>query len=194
MIKESAVNDFDIEEEKRAKEYLKKCDPQDPIVKALTSLLSKIDATPVPRPNIYIRMRSMLRKWYYAVARSGLILKIIIIFLAIQSVSTFFLTAVILTTRPTLGFDDWGKFYASILAGIFVLIGLFTLRLSKVESYRFFRIAMLITILLGEFFAFMSTQWFELINLSANIFILMVINYAQFIERQKQKTKILITS
>lgn len=190
MIKESAINDFDIEEEKRAKEYLKKCDPNDPIVQSLTSLLSKIDATPVSRPNMYTRVRMLIRAWYYAVARSGIILKGVILFLVLQTMGTFFQTAVILTTRPTLGLDEWGKLYSSSLAGVFVLIGLFALRFSKVEAYRFFRIAMLIAILLTEFFAFMSSQWFELFNLTANIFILLVINYAQSIEQQK-KTKVL---
>ena len=35
MIKESAVNDFDEEEERRAVEYLRNCDPKNPTVKAL---------------------------------------------------------------------------------------------------------------------------------------------------------------
>lgn len=194
MIKESAINDFDTEEEKRAKEYLKRCDPENPIVQSLTSLLDKIDTTEVPQPNIYTRMRTMLRNWYYAVARSGVILKVVMIYLVLQTLSTFFQTAVILMTRPTLGLDEWGKLYSSSLAGIFVLMGFFSLRFSKVEAYRFFRIALLINIFLTEFFAFMHSEWLELINLSANLFILLVINYAQTIEKQKQKTKVLIAA
>jgi hypothetical protein len=193
MIKESAINDFDVEEEKRARDYLKKCDQNNPIVKSLTNLLSKIDATPVPQPNLYTRTRAMLRRWYYTVARSGIIINVVIVFLVVQTVSTFFQTGVILMTKPTLALDEWGKLYSSSLAGVFVLIGLFSLRFSKAEAYRFFRIAMLIAILLTEFFAFMRSQWFELINLSANIFILLVINYAQTLEKQKNKTKVLVT-
>lgn len=191
MIKESAINDFDIEEEKRAKDYLKKCDPQNPIVQSLSKLLEKIDATPIGRPNLYTRVRTMLRMWYFAVARSGVVINIVIGYLILQTFTTLFQTAVILTTRPTLAFDEWGKLYSSCLAGFFVLIGLFSLRFSKNEAYRFFRIAMLIAILLTEFFAFMRSQWFELFNLTANIFILLVINYAQFVEQQKNKTKVL---
>lgn len=193
MIKESAINDFDVEEEKRAREYLKKCDPNNPIVQSLTSLLSKIDATPVPTPNIYTRIRTLIRKWYYAVACSEIIIKVVIVFLVVQTVSTLFQTAIILTTRPTLALDEWGKLYSSSLAGIFVLIGLFSLKFSKHEAYRFFRIAMLIAILLTEFFAFMRSQWFELFNLAANIFVLLIINYAQYLEQQKNKTKVLPT-
>jgi hypothetical protein len=194
MIKESAINDFDIEEEKRAKEYLKRCDPANPIVQSLTSLLTKIDATETPQPNLYTKLRMQLRQWYYTVARSGIILKVVMAYLVLQTLSTFFQTAVILMTRPTLGLDEWGKLYSSSLAGVFVLMGFFSLRFSKVEAYRFFRIAMLITIFLTEFFAFMHSEWLELINLCANIFILLVINYAQTLEKQKHKTKLLATA
>jgi hypothetical protein len=100
----------------------------------------------------------------------------------VQSISLFLST-------PILRFDEWGKLYSSCLAGIFVMIGVFALRFSKVESYRFFRISVLISILLTEFFAFMRSQWFELIGLSANIFILLVVNYAMAMEKQKNKSK-----
>lgn len=190
MIKESAINDFDIEEEKRAKDYLKRCDPQNPIVQSLTKLVANINAAPIGRPNIYTRIRTTLRNWYFAVAGAGIVIKSVIGYLILQTLITLFQTAVILTTRPTLAFDEWGKLYASCLAGVFVLMGVFSLRFSKIEAYRFFRIAMLIAILLTEFFAFMRSQWFELFNLTANLFILLVINYAQFEEQQKNKLKV----
>lgn len=194
MIKESAVNDFDIEEEKRAKDYLKKCDQKDPIVKSLVSLLAKIDATPVSRPNIYTRVRMMLRKWYYTVARSGTVVKVVIVYLALQTLGTFFQTAIILINRPVLALDEWGKLYSATLAGIFVLMGLFALRFSKVEAYRFLRIALLISILLTEFFAFMRSQWLEVFNLAANVFVLLVIHYVQNLEKEKIKSKVLASS
>jgi hypothetical protein len=186
MIKESAINDFDIEEEKRATEYLNKCDQSNPIVPALKKLLTRIDATPAPKPNMFTRGRILLREWYYKVARSGVILNGIIIFLAFDTLKTFFQSVTFFIVKPVLPFDEWGKLYSSSLAGFFIIIGLFALRFSKVEAYRFFRIAMLISILLTEFFAFMKSQWFELISLSANIFIFMIINYAMAMEKQKK--------
>lgn len=187
MIKEAAINDFDIEEEKQAKEYLNKCDPKDPIVPALKSLMSNIEANPSPPPGIYTRVRVNLRNWYYTVARSGYILNGIIVYLAFNTLRTLLQSVSLFIEKPQMPFYEWGQLYSSTLAAVFVVIGLMALRFSRAEAYRFFRIAMLITILLTEFFAFMHTQWYELIGLAANIFILMVINYAMALEKQKQK-------
>lgn len=187
MVKESAINDFDIEEEKRAEHYLKKCDPKNPIVDSLTKLLKRIDATEPPEPSIYTRIRIFLRNYYYTLAQSGLIVNLIIVFLAVQTLRTFFKSATLLAVHPDLPFSEWGQLYSSSLAGAFVLIGLLALRFSRVEAFRFFRIAMLITILLTEFFAFINSEWYEVIILFANILILLIINYAMNAEKQKAK-------
>jgi hypothetical protein len=187
MIKESASNDFDKEEERRAKEYLKHCDKNSYIVQTLRSLLSHIDALPVSKPNIYTRGKQLLRLWYYKVAGSDIILKGVIFFLALQTFRILVEAALLLIARPDLSFAEWGKVGSSVLAGIFSLIGFFALRFSKAEAYRFFRIAILITLFLTEFFAFMSSQWYELFGLFATVFILVVINYAQALERAKQQ-------
>ena len=55
MIKESAINDFDEEEEKRALEYLKKCDPNNPIVIALKHLLSQLEVEENPPPGYFFQ-------------------------------------------------------------------------------------------------------------------------------------------
>lgn len=188
MLKESASNDFDKEEERRAREYLKHCDKKNPIVPALRELLSHIDALPVSKPNIFVRCKDVLKHWYYKVAGSDIILKGVMIFLALQTIRILVEAAFLLIARPELSFAEWGKVLSSVLAGIFSLIGFFALRFSKVEAFRFFRIAILITLLLTEFFAFMSSQWYELFGLFATVFILVVINYAQALEQEKQKS------
>src|SRR6266550_2105075 len=68
MIKESAINDFDEEEEKRAVEFLKKCDQDNPIVKALKRLLTQLEVEENPPPGIVTKFRRMLRRQYYVVA------------------------------------------------------------------------------------------------------------------------------
>lgn len=186
LIKESAVNDFDIDEERRAISYLRHCDPKDPIVSLLSKLLSRMEVAPV-QVGIYTKFRRILRSWYYNIARSGVVLNGIIIYLAIETFRTFFESASLFMTRPALPFREWGQLYSSVLAGCFVLIGLAALKFSKHEALRFFRVSMLITILLTEFFAFMRSQWYELIGLTINICMLLVINYAMFREKNKAK-------
>lgn len=188
MIKESAIDDFDEEEEKRAAEYLRKCDPANPIVVALKKLLANIQVVPSPAPGPFTLLRRSARKAYNKVAASSFILNTVIIFLTIQTLWIFLQTALLLMGRPELSFSETGQLYASILAGAFVLIGLFALRFSKFEAYRYFHIALLITILLTQFFALMILQWYEIGILAANIFMLLVINYAMIRERKKSKS------
>lgn len=185
-LKEAAINDFDEDEERKAYEYLHKCDPQNPIVQSLTTLLSKMTAAPTPPPSTFTKIQAIIKNWYYLIAKSDLIIKIIIFYLAFQTVDTIINSSILALTKQRLPFDEWGKLYASGLAAIFVIIGLLSLKFSKLEAYRFFRIAVLISILLTQFFSFMRGGWIELIPLLANIFILMVINYAMAMEQQKK--------
>ncbi len=187
MIKESAINDFDEEEEKRAVEYLKHCDPKNPIVKALKSLLTQLEVEENPPPGIVTKIRRAIRNWYYVIAQAGFVINIVIVFLILQTTLTIIRVATISLYRPVLSFSEWGQLYSSILAGIFVVFGLLALRFSRVEAYRFFRIAVLVTILLTQFFLFMHLGWTDIIGLLVNVFTLVVINYAMVRDKKKAK-------
>jgi hypothetical protein len=178
MIKESAVNDFDQEEERRAVEYLRNCDPKNPIVKALKGLLSQLEVEANPPPGILTKIRRAIRQQYYVIARSGLVVNSVIILLVISTVFTLTQIATLSSHRPLVSFSEWGQLYSSILSGIFVLIGLFALRFSRAEAYRFFRISVLVTLLLTQFFILMHLAWFDIFGLLLNVFALLVINYA----------------
>ncbi len=186
MVKEAAVNDFDIEEEKQALEYLRHCDPQDPIVKNIYQLLAQIHTIPMQKPTILTRFRVLLRNSYYMIAKSGIILQIIIIFLTIQAVINIATSVLLFVSHIHMAFDEWGTLYSSILSGIFVIIGLVSLRFSKEEAYASLRISVLITILITQFFTFLRTPSFALFSLAINLFIYFVINYATFREQQKK--------
>ncbi len=188
MIKESAVNDFDEEEERRASEYLSKCDPTNPIVKALKRLLSQLAVEKNPPPGFFSRIRRSLRQQYYVIARSGFVVNAIIIFLVLSTIWTIFKIVSLSLYRPILPFSESGQLYASILSGIFVIIGVVSLRISRVEAYRFFRIAVLVTILLTQFFVLMRLEWYDIFGLVLNVFALFVINYAMIRDRKKFKT------
>ena len=187
MIKESAINDFDEEEEKRAVEYLKHCDQDNPIVKALKRLLTQLEVEENPPPGIVSKIRRAIRNWYYTIAKAGFVINVVIVFLILQTALTITKVATISLYRPVLSFSDWGQLYSSILAGIFVVFGLLALRFSRVEAYRFFRIAVLVTILLTQFFVFMHLEWNSIVVLGINVFTLFVINYAMIRDRKKVK-------
>lgn len=186
MIKESAIDDFDVEEERRAEEYLRHCDQSHPIVQALTKLVRSLRVVQSPKPGILSRFRRQARKIYYKLANSGTVITSILFYLTAQTVWTFVSSVFYFTHRSQLHFSDIGQLYSSMLAGAFVIIGLFALKFSRYESYRYFRIAMLITILLTEFFSLMRPSWQEILLLGANVFVLLVINYSMVREKMKK--------
>lgn len=187
MIKESAIDDFDEDERRRAEEYLRKCDQRNEMVKALRKMLENIDVAPSPRAGYFTRLRRKLRKLYYRVAESDRILTAITAYLAASTAWTFFNSVLYFTQRAYMHYSDLGQLYSSMLAGAFVLIGLFALKFSRYEGYRYFRISMLITILLTEFFSLMNPVWYEIFILGTNVFVLLVINYAMIREGKKAK-------
>ncbi len=186
MIKESAINDFDEEEEKRAREFLKQCDPDNPIVQALKKVLTQVEVEANKPPGIFTKFRRALRKRYYLIARSGIVINVVIVFLILQTLLIIIQISTLSLFRPVLSFSDWGQLYSSILAGIFVLIGLFALKFSRVEAYRFFRISVLITILLTQFFVLVHMGWYDIFGLGANVFTLFVINYAMLRDKKQR--------
>jgi hypothetical protein len=191
MIKESAINDFDEEEEKRAAEYLKRCDPKNPIVKDLKQLITKLEVEANDPPGFFTRIRRSIKQYYYRIAQSGIVINLVIIFLILQTLWTVLQIVTVFFYYPSiLSFSQWGQLYSSILAGTFVLIGLFALQFSRVEAYRFFRISVLVTILMTQFFVLMQLEWDAAFGLAANIFTLVVINYARDRDSKKSKQKV----
>jgi hypothetical protein len=186
MIKESAINDFDKEDEKRAVAYLRRCDPKNPIVKSLKQLLTQIEIEESSKPGIVTQVRQSLRHLYYSLAQSGLVVNTVLAYLVIQSSVTFLKLGMMWSNHPQLSFSELGQLYSSVLSGGFGLIGLLALRFSRFEAYRFFRISILITIMMTAFFSLMHPQWTDMVWLSGNVFTLLVINYAMIRDREKK--------
>ncbi len=187
MIKESAIDDFDADERRRAEEYLRQCDQRNEMVKALQKMLKNSAIAPSTRPGHFTRLRRKLRRLYYRVAESDRILTAITAYLAASTAWTFFNSVLYFSQRAYMHYSDIGQLYSSMLAGSFVVIGLFALKFSRFEAYRYFRFAMLTTILLTEFFSLMNPVWYEIFTLGANVFVLLVINYAMIREQKKVK-------
>ncbi|MBI3887642.1 hypothetical protein HY310_01070 [Candidatus Microgenomates bacterium] len=129
----------------------------------------------------------LISKWYHDVAYSEFIFRAVIVVLGVQIVRTIVQTVSIFSIRPELSFGEWGQFSASLLAACFLLMGFLTFRLSRVGAYRFFRVAVLISLFLTDFFAFMDAAWFDVVSIIGNVFVLQVINYAQSEEKRKKK-------
>ncbi len=183
MVREAVVNDLDVEEEKKAVEYLKHADPSDPIVRSMIHLLAEIESTPSGPPSFMMRVRRLLRATYLRLAKWQPVIKFVIAFLVLQFLANVAFSGYVLLLHKTIAFHEWGETISSLVAGFFVIGGIWIMRKSKYEAYRYFRISIFISIFLTEFFVFYETPFLAILALAVNIIMLAVLNYVILIEK-----------
>jgi hypothetical protein len=72
-------------------------------------------------------------------------------------------------TTSQLSFFEWGDLISAVVPALFVLLGVFRMRRSRLEAYRTFKTAVLIIIFVTQFFAFYHQQLIAVFGLLVNI-------------------------
>ncbi len=189
MTKEAVINDLDTEEERLALEYVKKSDLEDPIAKWLYDLLSHIDAIHPKNPSLFYTFRRKIRIMYFEITKSLFFTRIAICLLLVQASISIVLVSYSLTEHLTLSLDKWGVLVTASVAAVTILHGLLFLRRSRLYAFKIFKIALLILILLTQFFLFYSFQFYALSTLFFNITMLFVVDYAIKQEEERIRSK-----
>jgi hypothetical protein len=177
MVTEAVMNDLDNEEKKKALLYLKKSDQSDPLVKALKVFFAEVQAIPVPPPSLINRLRHFILMLYTKLTQSKLLNKLVVTILLLQSLSSILSVGLVYYTKQSLSFVQSGELAASLLSGVCVLVGVVVMQRSKEKGFRIFKIAVLISLLITQFFTFYSEQFKALFWLALNIVLLAVVDY-----------------
>jgi len=188
VIKEAVINDLDRNEKAQAKKYLRQSDQNDQLTVALLSLLNKFELIPPPRRHLIGRIREFGRELYVLLIRSQILLNIIVLALVIQAGSTLAFSFQVFLERPQLPFYEVGKIISSLISVIFVMLGIFNFRTSRITAFRYFKFAVLVSIFLTQFFVFYEAQFSAIFNLIINILVLLAIEYAIFEEQERSTT------
>jgi hypothetical protein len=206
-LKEIALGDLDEGEKKRAVGYLNRSDPVDPLVISTKNLLLNTRAAANPRPGAYARLKLFLNKLYLTViGRRAFAATVVSIFLLKFVVTTsgvifyvFFwglgweriLNSSIFSNLAerfySISFVGAAEILSSLASGIFVFIGIYYIRKSKLIAYQMFERSILISIFLTQVFIFYQKEFAALVGLSINILFLLVIKF--MIERETSKAK-----
>jgi hypothetical protein len=88
-------------------------------------------------------------------------------------------------TNPAMDFADWGDALATLVATTLVLVGVARLRYSPLAAYHWFKRAILVSILLTEFFAFYTEQLGAITGLAVNVVLLLGLDYMIAEERAR---------
>jgi hypothetical protein len=207
-LKDLALKDLDEGGKKKAIGYLNRSNPLDPLVISTRNLLLNTEATTNPRPGMYARLKLYINELYLTViGKRAFTASVIIIFLLKLVITTsaiifyiFFwglgwerilnssIFSHIAKRFYDISFVDWAEILSSLASGIFVFIGIYYIRKSKVTAYQMFERSILISIFLTQVFIFYKEQFAALLGLAINILFFVVIKF--MIEREKSEAKI----
>jgi hypothetical protein len=107
--------------------------------------------------------KSTLRKAFYAFATLVLIVILASSFEGLK--------------LPVLPLTDWLQIGFTVLAGMFVVAGIYSLRRSRLKAYNYFKNAILVYIFFVQVFTFFDYQFYGLMELLVNILALGVMRY-----------------
>jgi hypothetical protein len=191
-LEEVVLMDLDQDEKSKVMLYLGKSDPNDPLTAAVKDVMMKTEAVGPAKPGLYMKVKETFRKRYERVAGSAYFRRAIVTFFLVQLVFTLLYIAVftvfigltpesLLNVRvfdtvaqrvSGLSFVGKAQIFSSLLSGLFVLLGVYYIRKSRLTAYTMFERSVLVSILLTYVFIFYQKQFAALAGLAFNILIL----------------------
>lgn len=174
MIKEAVLHNLDVEEKSKAQKYLKSSNSRDPIVRVLKETIAQIDTIPLKKNGLTTKFRNETRNYYLKLIKSPRFSRIVVMFFILVSTLRILFYGLGLTTENS--FSQWGLFLSSSATGLFLFSGIFFLKRKwRIPAYEMFKIAVLISIFLTQFFLFFRDQLSAIVLLGISILIWNVI-------------------
>jgi hypothetical protein len=191
-LEEAALRDLDEDEKKKVLGYLARSDQDNPLTAPVRDLIIGTDPVPAPEPGIYGRAKKGFRNLYERIAGSRYFRAGITVFFLLQLFVTLAYVAVITlsigfgkerlmniralenitVTLGDLTFVDRARIFSSVLSGVFVFLGVYYIRKSRLLAYRMFEWSVLVSILLTYVFVFYKEQFAALAGFTFNVLIL----------------------
>jgi hypothetical protein len=194
-LEEVALLDLDQDEKDRVLKYLDKSDLENPLTKSVRDLLCGSKLVPASEPGFYTKLKISFRNFYSKVVSYKYFRAAIIIFFLAQLLFTLTYVVVfiffiglgwdnildikildrVFQKTLNLTFIDKAQIFSILLSGVFVLLGVYYIRVSRLLSYQMFERSVLVSILLTYVFIFYKEQFAALAGLCANILVLIVL-------------------
>ena len=174
MAKEAFAKDLDEEEKRHALAFLKRGNFEHPVLSSLSGMLESIRVEKQEK-GFFERLLYSLRRNLRKILMIRFVPKaIVVIFVAVAITS---LGRSILLFGNSRDFSGWGELLSSMLAGFFVVIGLVRFNKDRLFAYEMFKVSILVSILLTQFFEFLNEQLAAVFGLMLGIIVLGVIEF-----------------
>ena len=185
VITGAVIDHYPASQQQLATTLLADCDPDNPLVPALRRALGQIAAQPDPRQGLAERVAERVTVWYLWIAGQRWFLTLVV---AIAAIFTLFnLRELAFTVFADPGTSRVRAYVESmsgllllgnLIAGAFLLAGLLHLPASVLGAFRWFRRAVLVSLLVVQPLAFYREQWAALLGLALNLVFLSTLEFA----------------
>jgi len=201
-VQQIAVGDLDSRERERALSYLARCNSSNPLVAGLQRVIHGSDVVDPPNPNLVSRVRNRARDFYRSIGEKRWFTGVVVAFfvgqLVVQMLHLFVLLVfdkswfniLIRRSLDTLGTASTYISYFEIsiiafssLAAVFVAIGAWQIRRSRLSAFHNFQRSILVSLFLIQPLMFYRDQWSALIGLTFDIGVFAALRF--IIEREQ---------
>src|SRR3954454_1678131 len=207
LVGEAARHDFDMNEKRRALEFLDGCDPSHPLVEPVRRLVAELEAIPAPAPSRLTRLAHSVRDRYRRLCgtslfRSGIawVFALWALLSAATIIELVFSVGLQLGgARSGFGSDAVGQLtfinIASLcttaVSGVLVILGLRRWQEDKrLEAYRLFDRALMVSIFLTRVFSFVESQFGAVFGVGIDLLLLTTVRYAAQQELRMERESI----
>ena len=179
LAKEAVAGNLDEEEARRAREYLARCDRNDPVVASVGAIIDRIGTASTRAPGFVARSKNRARSLYRGAVRRRWFATIVVSVFVATGLVAFVQGVVVLagTRRSALSFALWGELVSDLAVGAFVVLGLLRIGRSRLSAYRMFARAVLVSIFLAQPFAFYRIQFWAIAGLAAVVLFWGILRY-----------------
>ncbi len=201
IMKDAVMNDLDIHEKQKALLYLSRSNPDSPISHTLEKLYSQLDTIHPPEPSFFRTIQIEAKTFYEGLInkqwfRRGLIvfflfqagISLLVAILLLIEKNAFVFPALLLSHTFTSKSFNGLHFFTTFIASFFILLGILQIYASRIEAFRWFKRATLVSILLSQVFAFYFHPTRAFATFIFNILILTALNY--MIDNEKEMRNI----
>ena len=190
---DAVIGDLDEEEQRVAQSYLARCNPADPMVRSAQAWFADMEAVAAPSPSWYARFKRRGRRTIERLLdQRGVVAVVITTFVVATLVQGLApIGEALLRSRPDAssfghvepGLMSLGQIVSTAVSALLVLVGVIRLPRNRISAYRLFRTALLVSLLVTQFFRFYQRPLVALGSLTLDLLLLFAIG--QLLERER---------
>ncbi|MBA2518318.1 MAG: hypothetical protein H0V24_01505 [Chloroflexia bacterium] len=181
----AALSGFSVQDRQRALRLLAETNRADPVVRSLQDGLLQVEARPDVGPILVPRIAANARDRYDRVIETNWFLAVVVVVMTVLAATGIGSVVLEIVRDPgfsagdlSLSLGDFMKLGTDILTNVCIVIGFVAWHRSRLVAYEWFKRAVLVSLLLVQFFSFYEAELTAAWGLLFNLVLLAALNFA----------------